>query len=217
MYAQPTLRERLARCDKPLACRKQWNVCMNTTILNGIRCGILAMLASVAVSPSLADGQEAPGFLRRTFYKLTWDEIQAVEQTPKEISQAVRRQVRYREDVGEEWAAGSVTWKRAAGDCEDLAQCVIELCQARGYDASMYILYPEGSLEAHAVAIGMQDGTIAWMSSNGWYEKIDSLDEAKRLVQRERNWKPKQIMCRPVSAMKNELAATVPRPPPSHL
>lgn len=171
----------------------------------------MAMIILLAVAPVRAEVQKSPGFLRRTFYKLTWDEIQAVEQTPKEISQAVRRQVRYREDVGEEWAAGSVTWKRAAGDCEDMAQCVIELCQARGYDASMYILYPEGSLEAHAVAIGMQNEKPKWMSSNGWYEEIDSIEEAKRIVRHEMGWKRKSIVCRPLSEIGDESAASASR------
>jgi len=138
----------------------------------------LASIAAVTflvinTAPSPAMAVEKPGWLRRTFGTLTWEEVQTTLTTPKDICTAVRRHVRYRKDLEEEWTSGKETWDRGYGACEDYAACVVDLCKALGIEAQITVLIPRGSWEGHAVAIGTWKGK-QWVSSNGWYEEVDS-------------------------------------------
>jgi hypothetical protein len=124
---------------------------------------------------------------RRTFCKLTWEEVGYTVDSPREACAAVRHTLRYEKDVGEEWPSAQQTWERGYGDCEDYASCVAELCRKAGLEASVLVFYPEDSWEGHAIATGRWKGKL-WFSSNGWYRTVKSLNEAKKYVAREMGW-----------------------------
>ena len=152
---------------------------------------IAAMLAG---SVMIANAKEEKvGWFNRTFCALTWEQVQTVNKTPKSVCAAVRHQVRYAEDIGDNWTTGKETWDKKKGDCEDYAACVVDLCQAAGIEASIHIYCPKGSWEAHAVVIGSWNGQL-WISSNGWYENIESMDEAKKVVAKAAGWRHREIL-----------------------
>lgn len=138
---------------------------------------------------------EKPDWIRRTFGTLTWEEAQTVYKTPQDISAAVRQHVAYREDMGDEWASGKETWDRGFGDCEDFAACVADLCKAAGIVATIQVFSPKGSFEGHAVAMGSWNGRL-WISSNGWYETVKSMDDAKAVIAKEQGsgWRHREIV-----------------------
>jgi hypothetical protein len=159
----------------------------------------LMMIALALVPCVVCAGEpaQAPstsvGWFRRNFGTLTWQEIRSVVASPKDAAAQVRRHVRFREDVGDVWSGGQETWERGYGDCEDLAAAVVDLVRGMGQKAEILVFNPAGSWEAHAVAIGHHEGKM-WISSNGWYETVDSLEDAKRVVARELGWHSRTIV-----------------------
>lgn len=117
-----------------------------------------------------------------------WQELPSLVGTPRQVCSMIRHHVRYRADLGDEWATGEETWKRGYGDCEDFAFSVVELCRKVGLDARVAIVHPEGSLEGHAVVVGTYKGQF-WVSSNGWYEEVKDLSTAWKSVARQLRWK----------------------------
>ena len=145
------------------------------------------------VTMGFAAPVQEPGWTRRVFGTLTWEEVPTVCKTPQEICSAVRHHVTYKEDLEERWASGMETWNNKSGDCKDFATCVIDLCKAVGIEAQMKIFCPKGSWVGHAVVIGQCNGRL-WISSNGWYEEVESLDAAKAAIARELGWRQKEIL-----------------------
>ena len=148
-----------------------------------------AIIVGIILGTAVVEAGEAkkPGWIKRTFGKLSWEEVALVARTPKAICARVRHTVDYREDLGDEWSTGKETWERGHGDCEDLAAAVAELAAENGIKAVVYVFYPKRSWLAHAVVIGEYKGKT-WMSSNGWYQTVKSLDQAKRAVAKEQGW-----------------------------
>lgn len=151
----------------------------------------LMAVTILGLSVLIASAEEKrPGWFRRTFCDLTWSEMQIEAthgKTPQSICASVRHHLYYKEDLGDEWASGMDTWNRGFGDCEDYAACVVDLCKAAGIQASIQIFYPAGSWEGHAVVVGTWKDRL-WISSNGWYETVKSLDRAERIVARDFGW-----------------------------
>jgi len=152
----------------------------------------MAMAALFSV-PAFAEEHQAPaqkkvGLLERLLALPSWEKAVASVDSPKRAAKLVRQNIRFREDLGDEWADGRTTWNRGFGDCEDFAAAVTELCKDAGVaaDASIQVFSVEG-FERHAVAVGTWKGRI-WISSNGWFEYADSMDHAKELVANEMNW-----------------------------
>ena len=137
--------------------------------------------------------EEKPGWFRRNFCTLTWDEIQTVVKTPRSISSAVRTHIRYADDQPDNWATGKEAWEKKQGDCKSYAACVIDLCKAAGIQAEIKIFFPRGSGEGHAVVVGSLKGQL-WISSNGWYQTVTSMDDAKRTIAREAGWRHREIL-----------------------
>ena len=135
---------------------------------------LTATLLAGVQSAEAESVEQKPGFFRRLFSKLTWNELVTVVESPKEICIKVRQNVEYREDLSDVWENGKKTWDKGSGDCEDLAACVVDLCKEKGFEADILIFYPKGSWEAHAVAVGQWNGEY-WISSNGWYQKVKSI------------------------------------------
>lgn len=129
----------------------------------------------------------------RLFSKLTWDEVVAIAKDPRQICSRIRNNVTYREEMGEQWQTGKTTWEKGKGDCEDFAEAVVELCKEKGFDAEVYVVFPKGSWEAHAVAVGTFEGQM-WLSSNGGYQEVASFAEAQRKVATDMGWRKKQLV-----------------------
>jgi len=117
---------------------------------------------------------------------------------PQAICEAVRARVRYTPDEADHWQTGAETWNRKAGDCEDFAATVRELCLVRGFDAQMFIFQSKASNEAHAVVIGKWNGAL-WMSSNGDYRVVGCVAEVREIVNRESQWNDIQLVTYRVS------------------
>ena len=141
-------------------------------------------------------------WFKKSFGELTWDETAEVASTPREICSRVRRRVYRRKDDSDEWASGRQTWQRGYGDCEDLAACIVSLCRERGIDARVLVFHPAGGRQGHAVVVGKWRGKL-WLSSNGWYQRIDSLEDAKRKVAVELGWgRRTRVNAMPASAFR---------------
>jgi len=154
----------------------------------------MAAAAVLGLLVTIADaGEKNPRSSRKTAGELTWDEIQTVGKTPEQICKIVRRHIRYAADQGDDWATGQETWEKKQGDCEDFAACVVDLCKAAGLEATIQIFYPKGSWEGHAAVIGSWGGQL-WVSSNGWYETVKSMDDAKAVIAKELAWRHKEIL-----------------------
>lgn len=117
------------------------------------------------------------GWFRRLFGTLTWDEAISLVDSPASASGQVRKHVRYRADQEDTWEDGKTTWQRGYGDCEDMAAAVVDLLKAKGIPAEIYAFIRMDAWEGHAVAMGRYKGKL-WFSTNGWFETVDSLDEA---------------------------------------
>lgn len=164
---------------------------------------IITMLATIAIflhAEGVFAGAETnspaspPGWFRRTFCRLTFSEIITTITSPKEACAAVRHNVTFKEDLDDEWATAETTWNRESGDCEDFAACVVELCKRAGFDAWVEIFYPRDGIVAHAVALGFDKDGNMWMSSNGWFEKVKSVADAKETIAHELRWKNMEIL-----------------------
>lgn len=153
--------------------------------------GIWLLMVTVGFTMTV----EKPGWVRRTFGTLTWQEVQTVCKTSQDVCAAVRHHVIYKEDMGDEWTSGEETWDRGFGDCEDFAACVADLCKAIGIEATLQVFSPEGSFEGHVVAMGSWNGRL-WISSNGWYETVKSTDDAKTVIAKEQGsgWRHREIL-----------------------
>lgn len=113
--------------------------------------------------------------------------VEAVGNTPHDVCTAVRNRINYISDNGDTWQSAAETWARRAGDCEDFAIVVRDLCRAKGITANVYVFYPTTSNTGHAVTIGHSiDGM--WMSSNGSFERVTSLADARNAIIRRHGW-----------------------------
>ena len=184
-----------------------------TILLLGMESAFCGQNAAKSASPS----KPQVGWLRSVFGNLSWDEAASVVSSPEEASARVRHQVRYKEDLDEEWASGRATWERGFGDCEDFAACVADLCKQAGLDATVAILIfrPEGSCEAHAVAVGTWKGKL-WVSSNGWFFDVSSMKDAQERIAKQIGWRGnKPIVVEPLinAVSPTVVAANSPKSP----
>ncbi len=157
---------------------------------------IISLLAITVLATSCAQARVAGGSFVSSFSSAprpedaAWHEVPArVDGNPKAICQTVNRRVSYAPDRGyqDEWQKGSVTWKRRSGDCEDMAQCVKEICDKKGVPADVYVFGSRATGRGHAVAIGNWKGAL-WMSSNGSYGEVTSVGDARQQVARRHGW-----------------------------
>jgi hypothetical protein len=104
---------------------------------------------------------------------------------------AVRARVHYTRDIRPEdrWQSSRQTWRRGAGDCEDFAACIVDMCREKGIQADTYVLWSADRRESHAVAMGTFRGQT-WMSSNGGWEPVNSREAAAYKVARTHGWDP---------------------------
>ena len=132
------------------------------------------------------------GFFKRVFGKLSWEQVCSEVKNPRNASLLVRRNVKYREDLDDIWETGKNTWERGFGDCEDMAQSVLELCHTNNIKASIMIMVPDTGFEAHAIVIGTTESGH-WYSSNGWYGETKSIEEAVKEISKQIGWRRKTV------------------------
>lgn len=136
----------------------------------------------------------------------TWESVTYGILDPRTICSAVKRRIMYVRDrkPDDEWKSARKTWSDRRGDCEDFAVLVKRLCEQRNMQAEVYHFYPpKGS--GHAVTIGKWRGRL-WMSSNGSFTKVLSINDARRQVAHSQGWAAQSVQ---VSKGENARRATI--------
>jgi predicted transglutaminase-like cysteine proteinase len=113
--------------------------------------------------------------------------VAAIGNNPRDICNAVRNRMRYTSDVVNAWQSADQSWNRKKGDCEDFAVTVRHICHAKGLSADVYAFYPKTGEMGHAVTIGRSADGL-WMSSNGSFERITSITDARNIIRRRHGW-----------------------------
>jgi hypothetical protein len=108
---------------------------------------------------------------------------------PQSVCRYVRARVTYQKDQvpEDQWRSGEETLALGRGDCEDFAAAVRDRCRERGIPSAIYVMRAPDLDGAHAVTIGSWGGRM-WMSSNGDYREIRSLEYACELVASDCGW-----------------------------
>lgn len=142
------------------------------------------------ISSNLLAGEIS--WFKKVFKHLTWQEMVTVSTTPKEICKKVNDHVFYAKDDIEYTKDAQQTWNEEKGDCEDFAYCILKACEQKGFKAEIRIFYEKNNIIAHAVVIGEWQEKM-WMSSNGSYEIIKSIEDASKKISREMRWNEKIV------------------------
>jgi len=142
-----------------------------------------------------------------------WNSTVLRSRQPRDVCRAVRQRVTYTRDRRPEdsWQGGKETWLRGAGDCEDFAACVKDICSQKGMSANIYVFSSQTVGKAHAVAIGEWNGRL-WLSSNGSYEEVSSLWDARERVAQKCGWWAGDVRSRLANHRKRGTAARLPPP-----
>lgn len=161
----------------------------------------IAFFLMMSLGAEFSEGVEVqkPGFFRRTFGHLTWEEAQSLVKKPEDAASMVRSHVRFKLDLGDQWESAEATWRKGSGDCEDMAQCVVDLCRQAGLEASVMVFGAKGLFVGHAVAMGKYPDGKVWIASNGWFYRVKSVDAAKEIVAGELRWGRREVTLRPLS------------------
>lgn len=160
-------------------------------------------LTVMSCVPSVGGDQSAPstsrlGWIAALFERPSWDAAVARVDSPKRAAKLARLYVRFEEETEDEWTDGKSVWERGFGDCEDFAAVVVQLCREAGIDADASIqVFTVNGVEGHAVALGQWRGRM-WISSNGWFEFVDSMDDARLAVRDEMDWYGQEIASVPL-------------------
>ena len=159
-----------------------------------ILAAVVGLLISTVLQAAGGGGlskSQKPGLFKRVLGTLSWDEVAYVVESPRDICWWVRLRVRYKVDPGaDQWASGREAWERGYGDCEDMAACIKDLCDRKGFDARVYVFHTlkgRDRLFGHVAVVGKWEGKI-WLSNNGSWTEVDSFNEAERRIAHELNW-----------------------------
>jgi len=116
--------------------------------------------------------------------------ISYCQKTPKDIVREVKHTVQYQEDLIDYYQTPEETLKLKTGDCEDFAILIQKLCQDNNIKTEIYCLYPQDSVEGHAIVIGQYKGKY-WYSSNDWFSYVDKLEDISGCIASEMHWRGK--------------------------
>lgn len=142
----------------------------------GVGASSVSMPSRVKASPS------QHSWFYRIFHKPTWSEVLEQCKTPQDVCNLVSRFVGYRTEEIDHWSSARETWEHGRGDCEDFAVCIGEFCHELGFSVTVNLYFPSGLRgDGHAVAVGTWNGQM-WMSSNGSYKEVASIDEVKETI-----------------------------------
>jgi len=157
------------------------------------RFALMALIIFCILFYNIAEEHQSVSWFKKTFKELTWPEVQQIVSSPREICARVRHRVIYKPDTEDIWDDGKTTWTREYGDCEDISQTIVDLCKEKNIPAWVEVFSIDGGTEGHAVVLGYW-GNKMWMASNGWFQYIDDLADAKHKVSREfKHWRGKNI------------------------
>lgn len=136
-----------------------------------------------------APGRERTDHVRKAQKGPTWQRVVMASNNPEEICRAVSEQLAYVDVTEEEGRKRDSrrVWRRKSGDCEDFAAVIRDMCRERGFKADVYVFASLEARRGHAIVVGNWRGQM-WMSSNGSYDPIASMADAKRRVKRELDW-----------------------------
>jgi hypothetical protein len=150
---------------------------------------VAIVACSLAMAADKSSSQEtSPSWLGRLFERMSWEKGVATADCPKCVATLVYRHIRFDSNLGERWSDGKATWDRGFGDCKAMATAVTQMCKEAGIDANVTILvFSTHRFEGHAVATGTWKGRM-WISSNGCFEYVDSIQHAAELVAKEMGW-----------------------------
>lgn len=138
--------------------------------------------ADDALPPTSMRSMQKRGWFKRCFSKPTWEQAVAECKTPREACRMIQRHITFVDESDDQWSSSSQTWERGGGDCEDMAICIQTLCRELGFATTLDLYYSTKPVTAgHAVLVGKWNGKL-WVSSNGSYEEVSSMDEVARLV-----------------------------------
>lgn len=115
--------------------------------------------------------------------------IAAVCLEPKDACAIVEKFIRYRSDRRDEWQTPEETLRRRAGDCEDFAILIQDVCERMGYPTDVYLFFEEmNRLGGHAVAAGrLLDGRW-WYADNGSYHEVGTFEELRARIAGRMGW-----------------------------
>jgi predicted transglutaminase-like cysteine proteinase len=137
---------------------------------------------AISAASTSSSSKPRQSWFHRVFHKPTWSEVLEQCESPRDVCNVVSRFVGYRTEEIDRWASADETWQRGRGDCEDFAICIEALCRELGFSATVNLYFPSGLRgDGHAVAVGIWNGRM-WMSSNGSYREVGSIDEVKETV-----------------------------------
>ena len=155
---------------------------------------VIALGLSITVPTCRGEDSFAMSRFEKHRFDQSWSTAAGLPMTPRQVCSAVKQRVKYRRDMTaeDEWRDGRDTWNRRSGDCEDMAACVRDLCKHKGMSAEIYVFRSQTAGKGHAVAIGGSPGEL-WMSSNGSYQRIRSLADARTEVARAMGWWPESM------------------------
>ena len=136
------------------------------------------------------------GFLGRRakpWRENTWESVTDVPRDPRSICSAVKRRVMFVRDRGpsDDWKSARETWNDKSGDCEDFAVLVQRLCEKGDIRSAVYCFYPPTG-SGHAVTLGEWRGQ-RWMSSNGSFTEVRSINDAKRKIAHSQGWAARSV------------------------
>lgn len=120
---------------------------------------------------------------------LAWDSPSQRSSSPEDVCKAVTDRVKYARDMvkEDEWRDGRDTWNKKEGDCEDYAVVIKDRCEEEGFKTEIYVVKSGTAGASHAITIGEVNGAL-WISSNGSYKEVESLNDAKETIARDLGW-----------------------------
>lgn len=104
--------------------------------------------------------------------RISWNDVIIKEfESPREICEFVRKNIRYKAEPKDRWCWPKEAWTRGRGDCEEFAVIIHELCMINGFVSEIYVAFSGGfkRTSGHVYVIG--DG---WFSSNGEYKQSNT-------------------------------------------
>lgn len=148
----------------------------------------LLVCATASVADQAAPVKVKSNWFNCLFECTSWEKAVSTVDSPERAAKLVRQNVRFEQRYLGKWSDGETTWNRRTGDCKAFATTVIQLCKDAGLGANATILvFSANAFEGHAVAAGTWNGRL-WISSNGWFSYVVSMDHASELVAEEMGW-----------------------------
>lgn len=138
-------------------------------------------------------------WFQKLFFKPTLEQIVFENNSPKDVCRTVARWIVYKEEPVDQWSLPAVILDREYGDCEDFAVLIQYICFENGWDSNIILYYSIlNPTYGHAILTGQLNENL-WMSSNGSYDVIESLEDINSEASIILRCKPSQLFNVPLS------------------